>query len=104
MIFRDLSNATFRFSLRPPGAEIMGGVQTPPPPPSRRWKIQRPSRERVKAKYEYYEIIVEYRNERFAGGPVTYLEAHAMRGAHIVDCGYYLGEFLDTPMVHNHQR
>ena len=25
-----------------------GGVQTPPPPPSRRWKIQRPSRARVK--------------------------------------------------------
>ena len=26
----------------------MGGVQTPPPPPSRRWEIQRPSRARVK--------------------------------------------------------
>ena len=46
MIFRELSNAAFRFSLRRPGAEIMGGVQTPPPP-SRRWKIQRPSRARV---------------------------------------------------------
>ena len=33
MIFRELSNAAFRFSLRRPGAEIMGGVQTPPPPP-----------------------------------------------------------------------
>ena len=47
MIFRELSNAAFRFSLRRPGAEIMGGgggVQTPPP--SRRWKIQRPSRAR----------------------------------------------------------
>ena len=33
MIFRELSNAVFRFSLRRPGAEIMGGgVQTPPPP------------------------------------------------------------------------
>ena len=33
MIFRELSNAAFRFSLRRPGAEIMGGggVQTPPP-------------------------------------------------------------------------
>ena len=32
MIFRELSNAAFRFSLRRPGAEIMGGggVQTPP--------------------------------------------------------------------------
>ena len=47
MIFRELLNAAFRFSLRRPGAEIMGGVQTPPPP-SRRWKIQRPSRARVK--------------------------------------------------------
>ena len=45
MIFRELSNAAFRFSLRRPGAEIMGGVQTPPP--HRRWKIQRPSRARV---------------------------------------------------------
>ena len=33
MIFRELSNAAFCFSLRRPGAEIMGGVQTPPPPP-----------------------------------------------------------------------
>ena len=34
MIFREPSNAAFRFSLRRPGAEIMGGggVQTPPPP------------------------------------------------------------------------
>ena len=34
MIFRELSNAAFRFPLRRPGAEIMGGggVQTPPPP------------------------------------------------------------------------
>ena len=47
MIFRELSKAAFRFSLRRPGAEIIGGVQTPPPPHSRRWKIQRPSRARV---------------------------------------------------------
>ena len=32
MIFRELSNSAFRFSLRRPGAEIMEGVQTPPPP------------------------------------------------------------------------
>ena len=48
MIFRELSNAAFRFSLRWPGAEIMGGRSNAPPPPSRRWKIQRPSRARVK--------------------------------------------------------
>ena len=42
MIFRELSNADFRFALRCAGAEIDGGgVQTPP---SRRWKIQRPIR------------------------------------------------------------
>ena len=35
MIFRELSNAAFRFSLRRPGAEIMGGgaFKRPPPPP-----------------------------------------------------------------------
>ena len=49
MIFRELSNAAFCFSLRRPGAEIMGGAfKRPPPPPSRRWEIQRPSRARVK--------------------------------------------------------
>ena len=49
MIFRELSNAAFRFSLRRPGAEIMGGgAFKRPPPPSRRWKIQRPGRARVK--------------------------------------------------------
>ena len=47
MIFRELSNAVFRFSLRRPGAEIMGGGRSNAPPPSRRWKIQRPSRARV---------------------------------------------------------
>ena len=33
MIFRELSNAAFRFSLRRPGAEIMGGRPNAPPPP-----------------------------------------------------------------------
>ena len=33
MIFRDLSNAAFRFSLRRPGAEIMRGRSNAPPPP-----------------------------------------------------------------------
>ena len=33
MIFRELSNAAFRFSLRRPGAEIMGGAFKRPPPP-----------------------------------------------------------------------
>ena len=32
MIFRELSNAAFRFSLRRPGAEIMGGRSNAPPP------------------------------------------------------------------------
>ena len=34
MIFRELSNAALRFSLRQPGAEIMGGgaFKRPPPP------------------------------------------------------------------------
>ena len=32
MIFRELSNAAFRFSLRRPGAEIMGGPSNAPPP------------------------------------------------------------------------
>ena len=44
MIFRGLSNTVFRFVLRCAGAEMDGGVQTPP---SRWWKIQRPSRARV---------------------------------------------------------
>ena len=33
MIFRKLSNAAFRFSLRRPGAEIMGGGAFKRPPP-----------------------------------------------------------------------
>ena len=47
MIFRELSNAVFRFVLRCAGAEIDGGGVQTPPPPSRWWKIQRPSRARV---------------------------------------------------------
>ena len=33
MIFGELSNATFRFSLRRPGAEIVGGGAFKRPPP-----------------------------------------------------------------------
>ena len=67
MIFRELSNAAFRFSLRRPGAEIMGGAFNPPPP-SRRWKIQRPSRARVnyaakilfgRRKYDHVSDLLE---------------------------------------------
>ena len=47
MIFRELSNAVFRFVLRCAGAEIDGGGVFKHPPPSRSWKIQRPSRARV---------------------------------------------------------
>ena len=44
MIFRELSNAAFRFSLRRPGAENMGGgVQTPPPPPAGGGKSRGPA-------------------------------------------------------------
>ena len=32
MIFRELSNAAFRFSLQQPGAEIMGGGRSNAPP------------------------------------------------------------------------
>ena len=49
MIFRDLSNAVFRFVLRCAEAEIDGGVFKHPP--SRWWKIQRPSRARVKENF-----------------------------------------------------
>ena len=48
MIFRELSNAVFRFVLRCAGDEIDGGVFKHPPPPIRWWKIQRPIRARVK--------------------------------------------------------
>ena len=38
-----------------------GGVQTPPPPPSRSWKIQRPSRARVKGiTYQGFEITINW--------------------------------------------
>ena len=47
MIFRELSNAAFRFSLRRPGAEIMGGVQTPPPPPAGGGKSRGPAARRL---------------------------------------------------------
>ena len=58
MIFSELSNAVFRFVLRCAGAEIDGGgVQTPPPPlASRWWKIQRPSRARVKPRSVLYQF------------------------------------------------
>ena len=61
MIFRELSNASFRFSLRRPGAEIMGGGRSnAPPPPSRRWKIQRPSRARVKLRKDFCFICLSW--------------------------------------------
>ena len=47
IIFYELSNVFFRFSLRPIGAEIDGGVFEPPPP-SRWWKIWSASGARVK--------------------------------------------------------
>ena len=45
MIFRELSNAAFRFSLRRPGAEIMGGGgrSNAPPPPAGGWKSRGPA-------------------------------------------------------------
>ena len=57
MIFRELSNAAFRFSLRRPGAEIMGGGRSNAPP-SRRWKIQRPSRARVNPPHPAWAVSV----------------------------------------------
>ena len=36
MIFDALSNAAYRMSLHGPGAELDGGVQTPPPLAARR--------------------------------------------------------------------
>ena len=64
MIFRELSNAVFRFVLRCAGAEIDGGCSnTPPPPPSRWWKIQRPISVRVNirddARAKYRERVME---------------------------------------------
>ena len=43
MIFRELSNAAFRFSLRRPGAEIMGGRSNVPPPPAGGGKSRGPA-------------------------------------------------------------
>ena len=56
-MFRELSNAVFLFSLRQPGAEIVGRSNAPPP---RRWKIQRPSRAQVKPP-EYDKVISTYK-------------------------------------------
>ena len=46
MIFNNGSNNVFCFGLRVMGAELEGGVQTPPP--SRAKEMQRPSGARVK--------------------------------------------------------
>ena len=46
LIFDALSNATFPVSLRDPGDELEGGVQTPPPH-TRSWKIQTDNGARV---------------------------------------------------------
>ena len=43
MIFRELSNAVFRFVLRCAGAEIDGGVFKHPPPPAGRGKSRGPA-------------------------------------------------------------
>ena len=43
MIFRELSNAAFRFSLRRPGAEIMGEAFKRPPPPAGGGKSRGPA-------------------------------------------------------------
>ena len=43
MIFRELSNAAFRFSLRRPGAEIMGGGRSNAPPPAGGGKSRGPA-------------------------------------------------------------
>ena len=43
MIFRELSNAVFRFVLRCAGAEIEGGVFKHPPPPAGRGKSRGPA-------------------------------------------------------------
>ena len=43
MIFREPSNAAFRFSLRRPGAEIMGGAFKRPPPPAGGGKSRGPA-------------------------------------------------------------
>ena len=52
MIFRELSNAAFRFSLRRPGAEIMGGGgrSNAPPPPAGGGKSRGPAGRGLKCK------------------------------------------------------
>ena len=85
MIFRELSSAAFRFSLRQPGAEIMGGgAFKRPPPPSRRWKIQRPSRARVKlfnicghSSRECTKYAIERQKRR--NGPASQLQRAAAK-------------------------
>ena len=42
-----------------------GGVQTPPPPPSRSWKIQRPSRARVKTPYWWWTNSFQHQSPSF---------------------------------------
>ena len=59
MIFRELSNAVFRFVLRCPGAEIDGGVFKHPPP-IRWWKIQRPSRAQVNMAEDCLHSLTRY--------------------------------------------
>ena len=59
MIFRELSNAAFRFVLRRTGAQIDGGCSNTPPP-IRWWKIQRPSRARVKFIYQSLRLAASY--------------------------------------------
>ena len=43
MIFRELSNVAFRFSLRRPGAEIMGGGRSNALPPAGGGKSRGPA-------------------------------------------------------------
>ena len=42
MIFRELSNPTFRFSLRRPGAEMGGGGRSNAPPPPLQQAVENP--------------------------------------------------------------
>ena len=42
MIFRELSHAALRFSLRRPGAEIMVAFKRPPPPPPPQQAVKNP--------------------------------------------------------------
>ena len=65
MIFCELSNATFRFSLRRPEAEIMGGVQTPPPPPAGDGKSRGPVWRGLMFKKWPYMIITSCANFGF---------------------------------------